>query len=234
MNKIEFNEEVKKQFHGSWHKKIESIIESPEVFKIFQYLKQQSKKGVKITPGPIDLFKPFRTDLNNLKIVLVFKEPFLNFQDNKNNTLELDKLEEAWMEDVYKGQEEEIEKLGILRDPNLENLVSQGVMIINYNLNTSKGMTKEFTDLWKPFWELILDKIFISESGLTFIYFGNKNSMLLSNSTIHNELQCESLELSIKENRKLYHQGVFSKANELIQKNYKQKLQIEWLNILPF
>jgi hypothetical protein len=56
----------------------------------------------------------------------------------------------------------------------------------------------------------------------------------MSNSNIHNELECEDILDAIKENRKLYHRGIFSEANKLIKKNHPKKAEIEWLDILPF
>jgi len=234
INKIEFNDEVKKQFHGSWHKKIESIIESPEVYNIFQFLKAESKKGIKIFPGAGDLFRPFKTDLNDLKVIMVFKEPFLNFQSIITITPIVKKLQEAWLDDVYKGREEEIKKEMYHTDVNLDYLRYQGVMVTSFNLNTSEGKYKEFYELWLPFWKLVYDKILTSESGLIFIYFGNKSKLSMSNSNIHNELECEDILDAIKENRKLYHRGIFSEVNKLIKKNHPKKAEIEWLDILPF
>jgi uracil DNA glycosylase len=234
INKIEFNDEVKKQFHGSWHKKIQSIIESPEVFNIFQFLKAESKKGTNIFPKAEDLFKPFMVDLNQLKVVMIFKEPFLNFQDKKTISPTVKKLQEAWLDDVYKGREEEIEKDMYTNDVNLDYLRYQGVMITSFNLNSSKEKYKEFYELWFPFWKLVYDKIFSSESGLIFIYFGNKSKISISNNSIHNVLECEDISDAIKENRKLYHRGIFSEANQLIKKNHPKKAEIEWLDILPF
>lgn len=234
INKIEFNDEVKKQFHGSWHKKIQSIIESPEVFNIFQFLKAESKKGTNIFPKAEDLFKPFMVDLNQLKVVMIFKEPFLNFQDKKTISPTVKKLQEAWLDDVYKGREEEIEKDMYTNDVNLDYLRYQGVMITSFNLNSSKEKYKEFYELWFPFWKLVYDKIFSSESGLIFIYFGNKSKISISNNSIHNVLECEDISDAIKENRKLYHRGIFSEVNKLIKKNHPKKAEIEWLDILPF
>jgi uracil DNA glycosylase len=121
MTKLDFNKGFSSQFHESWHQKIQPIIESEEVYEIFQFIKAETKRGRKITPLSTDLFRSFQIDLSKLKIVMIGLDVYSTFKNNKpmSNGIgfdcrnygkvspSLEKLNGAWLNDCYKGREEE-------------------------------------------------------------------------------------------------------------------------------
>ena len=47
------------------------IIESEEMYNLYQFLKEESKKRKKLTPLPEDVFKAFQIDLNKMEVVVM-------------------------------------------------------------------------------------------------------------------------------------------------------------------
>ncbi len=249
MSKLDFNKGFSEQFHESWYEKIQPIIESPEVYEIFQHLKSESKRGKKLTPLSQDLFKSFQIDLNKLKVVLVGLDSYPQYFNNKpaangiafdcrnygRVSPSLEKLYEAWKNDCYLDKPSELELVD-WNNLSLQYLVDQGVMLTNAGLCTEKDKPGKYIDLWKPFWKLVYEQVFATEAGLIFIYLG-REAQKLREYTVpfsHHLLMCEHPASSAYNNREMIHNNVFSKANLILKNNNGEQAQIEWLDVLPF
>lgn len=250
MERLDFNKGFKEQMHESWHLKMKPIIESEEVYDIFQFIKAESRKGKKITPNSTDLFKSFQVDLTKLKIVLMGLDVYPQFFNNKpaangiafdcrnyrRVSPSLQKLYEAWLDDCYQGREEEVESFMDWNNLSLQYLVDQGVMLTNAGLCTEKDKPGRYVEIWRPFWKLVYENIFDAESGLIFIYLGKEAQKMreFNMPIIHNILNAEHPAAASYQEREMKHDNVFSKANLILKNNNGEKAQIEWLDILPF
>lgn len=250
MTKLDFTKGFADQMHPSWHQKMQPIIESPEVYEIFQFLKSESKRGKKITPNSSDLFKSFQVDLNQLKVVVTGMDSYPQFFNNKpaangiafdcrnygRVSPSLQKLYEAWLDDCYRGREEELENVVDWNNLSLQYLVDQGVMLTNAGLCTEKDKPGKYIELWRPFWKRVYEDVFATEAGLIFIYLGREAQKLREFNIpfSHHLLLCEHPVAASYQEREMKHENVFSKANLILKNNNGEQSQIEWLDILPF
>ena len=82
--KLDWEKGFKEKFHISWHNQIKSIIESEEIFDIYQTLKRDGEK-YKITPESKNVFKCFEIDLNKVTICLFGQSPYPQIVLNSRN-----------------------------------------------------------------------------------------------------------------------------------------------------
>jgi len=70
-------ESFKSQFHESWHSKMQPFIESEECNKIYEHLKERSRRGHKIAPLSSNVFRCFlETPLTDLKVIMMGTCPY--------------------------------------------------------------------------------------------------------------------------------------------------------------
>jgi len=237
VNKLDW-ETFKDLFHPSWHPKMQEIIESPEMWNTFQFIKNESRRGVKLTPLSKDLFRSFQVDLSQLKLVLMLMDVYPQFKFNKpvangiamdceyygSISPSLEKFYDAVEDDCYKkGTMSEAKK-----NKRLQYLVDQGVMLTNVSLLTEKDKSGKHIELFKPFWSQIFDKIFAPMDGLIFIAMGKEAQKMLNQYSIpfnHYVLECEHPVAAARNNRDMEHKNVFSKANKLLEEQGKKKIE---------
>ena len=67
----------KHQMHPSWYPKLRPFIESEECDKIYAYLKAESKRGKRVAPLSMHVWRCFfETPLSELKAVMVGMAPY--------------------------------------------------------------------------------------------------------------------------------------------------------------
>lgn len=241
--KLDWNS-FKGMFHKSWHNHMQAIIESEELWEIFQTLKAETRK---VTPPSGEVFKSFQIDLDKLKVVVMGQSPYpqVNLGNYKACGLAFDcssygevspslrKLYEAIEDDEYNGMKLSFDH-GTL---SLQYLVDQGVMLTNSALTCTKDNPTAHEELWVPFWRAVFDNILWTKTGLIFIFMGKQAQNLeqYTDPFAHHILKCEHPAKSSYEKRKMIHNNVFSKANKLIQGMNGIQNRVEWLkDQMPF
>lgn len=243
-------ESFKPKFHESWHFGLQEIIESKEMWDIFQFIKGLSAKGIKLTPLSSDLFKSFEIDYNTLRVVLQLMDvyPKLNKQGiPQSNGIALDcsqyggispslqKFYEGIEKDVYNGLNLYYDKENL----SLQYLIDQGVMVTNLGLLTEVGKPGKHLELFKPFWKMIYDKFFAHRS-LIFIYCG-KDAQKLEAYTqpfLHTVFKIEHPVAASYSSRDWETNKTFTKVNKLLEDSNGRGSEIKWLyepyNDLPW
>ncbi len=243
MEKLDW-EDFKTQFHPSWHSKMQEIIESPELWNIFQVLKEKSREGVILTPKSDDLFSSFQIDLNNLKVVVMGMDVYPQVRNNTfySNGIAIDcrnygKVSPS-LEKLYNGIEADICN-GFNLDFNKKNvslqyLIDQGVMLTNVGLVTEKDKSGKLIDLFKPFWKQVFEKIFSVHNGLIFLALGKDAEKVInqySTPFIHWVIGVEHPVASSYQQRDWKHEKCFSKINSILSSNNGKEEVINWTNI---
>jgi len=236
------------KFHKSWWPYMEEIIESPEVYNIYQELKREKGVGLTITPASDNTFRSFQLDLNNLKIVVMAMSPYPQVHNGeyKSNGIALDcsqygglsnslvKFYEAVEDDIYDGLCLECNRENL----SLQWLIDQGMMFTNSSLTCLKDSPDAHKELWKPFWKQVFEKIFFPRTGLIFMLLGNNAQELedFTNPVGHHVLKCEHPVASSYRRDKMKHNNIFSKANELLEgmNGADYKIEYNYNEILPF
>ena len=248
-NKLDW-EKFKHHFHSSYWSKMKNIIESPELYEIYQELKNYSKTQ-KVVPYSDDVFKCFQVDLAKLKVFILGADPYPQVFNSipaangrsfcceqygrKSPSLEI--LHRAIENDLYKGLNLFWQKDHL----SLKYLEDQGVMLANASLTTIRDKPGKMEGLWEPFWKLVFEQIFQYQNGLIMIGFGKSAEKIIvkyHTPFIHYTYFLEHPAFAARNNRDLEHKNCFSEVNKLLESNNGRGSEIKWLyephNDCPF
>jgi uracil-DNA glycosylase len=162
------------------------IVEILEAIELKLYSKNESNaksrsewdsKG--IYPSPLNIFNCFyKTPYNLVRVVLIGQDPYhteglatgLCFEVNENMRIP------PSLQNIYK----ELVNNGYFptRDGKLEHWAKQGVLLLNTALTVEKGKPESHLDLWKDFFEKVLQKLFEKET-LIWVLLGQKSRLLI-------------------------------------------------------
>lgn len=233
-------DKMKDRFHKSWWPYMQKVIESPEVWELFQFLKSETNRGIKITPESKDLFNSFMVDLNNLNIVVFGQDSYpqagvasgiaFDCSRTMKNQPSLKILYDAIFDDCYKGRD-----LNMISDyPDLSYLPEQGVMLTNAALNCPVNDPGKYILRWIPFWKLVFEEVFAHQNGLIFIFMGAKAQYFdrFVSPISQYSFTCEHPMKAGYEKRAMKHDNVFSISRDLVKKN--KNIDINWCIELPF
>jgi uracil DNA glycosylase len=236
MHKLDWSK-ISSQFHPSWHKKMQPIIESEGVYNIFKKLKDDVRKNKKITPLSKDLFKSFQVDLRDIKVVWLLQDPYAGvYKDNslQASGIALDcryspdnKLQPS-LEKFYDAISTEYGEFEY--NKNLDYLVEQGNMFLNTDLTCELKKIGSHENLWEPFMKMIFENIFFEETGLIYVVCGKSSKRLLK---YINPLGNYIFELShpsaaAHQQTNWETNKIFSKCNQILKSNNGELSQIKW------
>jgi uracil DNA glycosylase len=174
-------ETFKDKFHLSWHAKMRPFIESEECDKIYAFLKAESKRGKKIAPQSMHLWRCFKeTSLDDLKVVMVGMCPYHTF---KNDAPVADGLlfgcsiteqVQPLLAQFYGAMEREFYdglNLNIIENPDVSFLAHQGVLMFNAALTTEMNKAGSHMEIWEPLVKYLFEEI-INYLGIPVIFIG--------------------------------------------------------------
>lgn len=182
---------LEKQFFenkfGTWWPKIEKFFDIQGFEPIYRRIKEDSAAGKLIAPSSKDTFKCFqRTELSDLKCVMMGLSPYHTMDRRKGIMVADGLLMSASVTQelppslvkFYGGLEEEYRDTvtsPFERDPDLNYLASQGVLMFNASLTTEVGKAGSHLDIWEPFTRFIFEEI-LAVSGVPIIFLGKEAS----------------------------------------------------------
>ena len=169
-------ESFKGKFHSSWHEKMKPFIESEECFNIYQELKNSREV---ILPASPDVWSAFYlTPYSGIKAIFVGMCPYHTIEGNKpvadglafscGNTRELSPS----LITLYDVMEDDLNKK-VVREPNLEYLALQGVLLLNTSLTVKHRKADSHKELWEPFVKYLFMNILDTITGVPIILFGD-------------------------------------------------------------
>jgi uracil-DNA glycosylase len=235
-------ETFKNKFDEEWWKRLKPFFETEEAFKIYEYLKQISRKGVQILPESSKTFEAFGLcNYENLKIVIIGIEPYamvigkqpvangLSFDCSNTQKLQ-PSLQYFW--EAVSNNFEDITDF----TPNLDWIAEQGVLLLNSSLTVEKNKIGSHLDidgksLWEPFMKFLFTEALFNNTGLIFVLMGKEGQKLekyispLGNyilKTQHPSFAARN------QNDDWNADNVFKKANNIIAANNGVEFCIEW------
>jgi len=239
---MDFNK-FKSQFHPSWHAKMRPFIESEECNKIYTFLKAESKRGKRIAPLSMHVWKCFKeTSLDDLKVVMVGMCPYHTF---KNDAPVADGLlmgcsiteqVQPQLAQFYGAMEKEFYNglnLNIIEDPDVSFLANQGVLMLNAALTTEMNKNGSHMKIWEPFIKYLFEEI-INHIGVPIVFIGKDASKYKKYTGIFTHV----FETSHPTNTSYKGiewdtEGVFGKVSRLIEETNNET--INWVQIdCPF
>lgn len=235
------------KFDESWHSKIKPIIESPEVYDIFQYLKQKSAQKVKIYPKSEHTFEAFKKcKYTDLKLVIIAIEPYagdvngIPQADGLCMSSSLTKKVQPSLSAFYDGIEQELYdglNLSAVKGADLSYLAKQGVLLANYSLTVEakKIGSHSNINLWLPFWKLLIENVFNQYNpGLIYLLLGKEAEkvekfILPFNNYI---FKCKLSSFYARTQQPWDSEGALKQINTILKQN--NGIQIDFLDVVPF
>lgn len=164
---------------GPWADLFRPFIESEEMFNIYERLKQD---GRLVVPTWDNTYRSFlKSSPHNIQVVWYLMDPYdRRYRDGKNQAtgIPMDssnspdgKLQPSLVK-FYEGIEKDT-KIKPVDTPNLEYLLSQGVLLLNTDLTTKVNKTGSHEGLWEPFQKYFLEEIMSKQTGIVYILSGN-------------------------------------------------------------
>lgn len=229
-------------FHPSWERKIRPFIESKECFHVYQQIREQSVRGKRIVPAPVQTYRVFKeTNLEEIKAAFFGLSPYHTLKDGKiladgicmsaKNTMSIPPS----LEQFYGGMERELfpdSETGVIRNPDLAYLCNQGVFMSNISLTCELLKAGSHIKIWEPFTKYLLEEI-IAPTNIPICWLG-KEAVRFDRyvnpfqwrfpvshpaSASYNHTQWSS-------------EGVFNKMNK-VMKDYNG-YSVAWAPLLPF
>lgn len=236
-------DKFKSQMHPSWWNKLKPFIESKECDKIYAYLKSESKRGKRIAPLSMHVWRCFlETPLDDLKVVMVGLCPYHTLKNDapiadgllmgcsitEQIQPSLEQYYGAVERDIYNGL-----NLDIIKDPDVSYLAHQGVLMFNAALTTEINKAGSHLDIWEPFVKYLFEEV-INHLGVPVVFLGKDAVKYKKYTGIFTHV----FELSHPASAAYKHaewdtEGVFSKLNVLLEEN--NGFSVQWLQVdVPF
>lgn len=233
----------KHQFHPSWHAKMKPFIESEECDKIYAFLKAESKRGKKVAPLSMHVWRCFlETPLTDLKVVMMGMAPYHTL---KNNAPVADGLLmgcsiteqlQPSLEQYYTAVEREFYdglNLEMIKSPDVSYLAQQGVLMLNASLTVEINKAGSHMDVWEPFIKYLFEEV-INHLGVPILFLGKDAAKYKKYTGIFAHVFELSHPASASyKNTDWDTEGVFSKIDILLEEN--NGFTVQWLPIdVPF
>lgn len=163
---------------SGWADKLKSFILSKEFYNILDDLWDEMNSGNRFTPVIKDIFKAFtECPYKDLKVVIIGQDPYpqagvadgISFSCSYTGKLQpslryiFNEIEDT----VYQGYPTH-------QDPDLTRWSNQGILMLNTALTCRIGKIGSHIELWNPFITYLLDILGHYNSGLIYVFLGNK------------------------------------------------------------
>jgi uracil-DNA glycosylase len=219
------------------------FIESEECDKIYAFLKAESKRGKRVAPLSMHVWRCFKeTSLDDLKVVMVGMAPYhtlkndapvadgLLFGCSVTEQLQpsLDQYYGAMEREFYDGM-----NLSMIKDPDVTHLAEQGVLMLNASLTTEINKAGSHMEIWEPFIKYLFEEI-INHLGVPIIFLGKDAGKYKKYTGIFTHVFEISHPASASyKGTEWDTEGVFLKVNRLLEEN--NGFSVQWVPIdVPF
>lgn len=245
-NKLDW-ESFKGKFDESWHKFMKDVIETEEMYNVYQFLKQRSKEGAKILPRSENTFRAFQEcKYENLKLVIVAMEPYageirgIPQADGLCMSSSFTNKVQPSLEAFYEGIEKELYEglnLNYLKEANLDYLANQGILLANYSLTVEANKIGSHSNknIWLPFWKLLIENVFNKYNpGLIYLLLGKEAEKIEPYILPFNNyvLKAKHPSFYARTQQSWDSEGTLKKINKILTQN--NGTEIKFLNEVPF
>ena len=231
------------QFHPSWHAKMRPFIESEQCDKIYAYLKAESKRGKKVAPLSMHVWRCFKeTSLDDLKVVVMGMCPYHTFKndlpvaDGLLMGCSITEQVQPSLSQFYGAMEKEFYdglNLSIIQNPDVSFIANQGVLMLNAALTTEMNKAGSHIEIWEPFIKYLFEEI-INHLGVPIVFLGKEAVRYKKYTGIFTHVFEVSHPASASyKGTEWDTEGVFTKVNRLLEEN--NGFSVHWLDIdVPF
>jgi len=224
---------------STWASKLKPFFDSGGFDSIYESLKKDSSRGVKIAPLSSQVYRAFQeTPINGVNVVLLSMCPYHTFYKNVpvadgltfscsvtgKAQPSLEKVWETWENELYDGI-----CLDCIKNPDLGYLAKQGVLLLNSSLTVAEGKPSSHADIWYNFTKFVLEEC-LSYTGIPIVMIGKDAQKFEKYVTplTHGQLFKIEHPAFAARNQSIWDtKGVFTKINKIVWDN--NKVKINWL-----
>ena len=227
---------------GTWWKKIEPLFDNGTMDGIYDFLKSEGKRGVKIAPLSSDVYNVFqKVEINNVNVIILGQDPYFKFENGVPiangimfdcaNTMKL----QPSLEILYNGIEKDVYDglaLERIKNPDLTFMCNEGILLLNSALTVEEKKPESHSEIWKPFIQYLFENVF-RYMDVPIFYLG-KNAQYFQQFSFNKSLDfLLSHPASTAYNKNVWETNdVFKKVTDIVYKN--NGIRLQWLEKLPF
>ena len=239
-NKSKLRWESFEEILGSWSSKFYSFYLSGGFDSIYEKLKFDAGRGIKIAPESHNTFRAFQEcNYNDLKAVIVGLSPYHSLNngqivaDGLCLSCSITKYPQPSLSNFFDALEKELHGglcVPCERNPDLKYLASQGVLLLNTALTTSIGKPGDHISLWDGFMKYLFEEV-LDVHGVPIILLGKEAQRLERYINPFNQIfkLSHPASVSYKNNGEEWDsEGVFTKVNEILKA--KNNETINWFD----
>jgi uracil-DNA glycosylase len=214
---------------SGWGDKLKLFLLSKDFEQILTHLYNESQDGRKFTPVLKDLFRAFEEcPYNNLKIVIIGQDPYpqAGVADGISFSCSHTGKVQPSLRYIFKEIEETVYPDGMTWDPDLKRWSNQGILMLNTAMTCEIGNIGSHIQLWEPFTSYLLDVLDTSNTGLVYVYLGNKaKAWNKSTGSINYKFFIpHPASAAYRKGSKWETGDVFNKINNIMHKNYGERI----------
>ena len=213
---------------SGWGEKLRMFLLSEEFAGILKHLYETSSKGRRFTPTLKDLFRAFEEcPYDELKIVMVGQDPYP--QPDVANGIAFCCAKTGKIQASLKHMFHDIEKTvypnGYEWNPDLSRWSRQGILMLNTALTCEIGKAGSHAELWRPFMTNLFDMLGNYNSGLIYVFMGNKAKQWHSAVPPTNYKYFTTHPAAASYNGGVWDSGnLFNNISTVIEKNYGETI----------
>lgn len=162
---------------SGWGNKLKTFILSDDFKTILETLWAESQGGNRFTPVLKQLFRAFEEcPYDELKVVIIGQDPYPTAEvaDGIGFSCSNTGKPQPSLQNIFKELDRTVFPEGHSWDPDLARWSNQGVLMLNTALTTQVGKAGTHVELWKPFTAFLLDMLAFNNSGIVYVFMGNK------------------------------------------------------------
>lgn len=238
MNEINLKEVQQKLYEklkpSGWGDKLKSFLLGDEFEKILKTLYNESQSGKHFTPQLKQVFRAFEEcPYKDLKIVMIGQDPYpwlyngVNVADGIAFSCSNTMKDQPSLKYMFKEIEDTlINPEGYTWDCDLKRWSNQGILLLNTALTTTIGKVGTHYLIWQPFFAFLLDTLAYGNTGLIYVFMGNKakewNDSVPDNN--HKLFVSHPASASYDKLEKWDSENLFGRINDLSVNHFKQKI----------
>ncbi len=162
---------------SGWGGKLNTFLLSDEFYQILLELQKQSNEGNKFTPVLKQTFRAFtECPYDSLKVVIIGQDPYpqVGVADGISFSCSNTGKVQPSLRYIFEEVERTVYPEGKEMDPDLTRWANQGVLMLNTALTTNVNKIGAHYELWKPFTLNLLNALATYNTGIIYVFLGNK------------------------------------------------------------
>jgi uracil-DNA glycosylase len=203
---------------------------SKDFLDILNTLYTDSKNDKRFTPTLKDIFRAFKEcPYGELKVVVIGQDPYpsINVADGIAFSCSKDEKIQLPLKYIYKEIEDTVYPDGVRWDPDLKSWSNQGVLMLNTSLTTEINKIGSHAELWNPFTTYLLDMLADYNSGLIYVFMGDKakewHKMVPTNN--YKFFTSHPVSGHYTKDKKWDSGNLFNQINKVMHKTYGEKIK---------